>query len=289
MRNNRFLLLIAHPVHGRVMRLKAPGWVFHVLVAAGCAFAIALIGLSTSVGRYEADNSRLLAENDALKQQYENLQMTVDERDRQLESLTQLAYDVSIAYGFRRDEAEIEAVYGIEARPAFYASVDRYDRIKDALANSHPGSSMQSLRASTTPSIWPVKGHITSAYGMRKDPFHGKGTFHPGLDISAPYGTPVVAAADGNVLSAEWEGALGHCIKITHGASGFETVYGHLKEYFVRSGQAVRRGEIIGLVGRSGRTTGKHLHYEVHYNRMNVNPYRYLQNRSRTYETSLAD
>ncbi len=241
------------------------------------------------MSRYQSDNARLLAENDALKQQHEGLQATVEERDRQLGSLAQLAYEVSIAYGFRRNTDEIEAVYGSEAGPAFYASLNRYDLIRDALESPDEGSSMQSLLGNTTPSIWPVKGHITSGYGTRKDPFDGKGTFHPGIDISAPYGSPVMAAADGYVLSAKWGGALGHCVKITHGATGFKTVYGHLKEYFVRSGQAVRRGEIIGLVGRSGRTTGKHLHYEVHYNRMNVNPYRYLQNRTRTYTDSLAD
>ncbi len=289
MRSNRFLVIIAHPVHGRIMRLQVPSWAFHAIAATALAILITLVGLGSSLSRHLSESDRLVAENDALQRQHESLQITVDERDRQLESLTELAYQVSIAYGFRRDDAEIDAAYGTEAQPAFYASLSQYDLIREALADSRPGSAMQSLLANTTPSIWPVKGHITSSYGSRNDPFNGEGSFHPGLDISAPYATPVVASADGFVSSAEWEGALGHCVKITHGRSGFATVYGHLKEYFVRPGQSVRRGEVIGLVGRSGRTTGKHLHYEVHYRRMNVNPYRYLKNRDRTYETSLAD
>ena len=88
---------------------------------------------------------------------------------------------------------------------------------------------------------------------------------------------------------AKWDGGLGHCIKILHGRNGFLTIYGHLKEYFVREGQRVRRGEVIGLLGSSGRTTGKHVHYEVHYEGLKVNPYKYVRNRDRTYELSLTD
>ena len=89
-----------------------------------------------------------------------------------------------------------------------------------------------------TPSIWPVKGRITSSFGRREDPFSGKGVFHPGIDIASTYGVPVVATADGYVVFAEWDGGLGHCVKILHGRNGYRTVYGHLKEYFVREGPA---------------------------------------------------
>ncbi len=289
MRGNRFLVIIAHPVLGRIKRLYVPHAVLHIAAAVVVLAIVAVIGMAGDYLRQLSENERLLTENSALREEYGSLQVTVDERDKQLESLSGLAYQLSIAYGIRRDLSEAEVALRTELQPAFYASLNQYDLIREALAESRLGLPMQSVLANTTPSIWPVKGHITSSYGKREDPFNGQGSFHPGIDISAPYGTPVVASADGHVVSAEWEGALGHCVKLQHGRSGFNTIYGHLKEYFVSPGQSVRRGEVIGLVGRSGRTTGKHLHYEVHYNRMNVNPYRYLRNRERTYKTSLAD
>ncbi len=289
MRGNHFLVIIAHPVHGRIMRVRVPRWALHGTAAAALLVAITLVGLGASVGRQASRNASLHAANESLQVGFETLQMTADEREHQLESLSDMAYQVSIAYGLRRESASVEAAYGSEVQPAFYASLSQYDLIREALAESRPDSPMQALLANTTPSVWPVRGHITSGYGMRTDPINGKGSFHPGIDISVPYGTPVVASADGYVLSAAWEGALGHCVKITHGGSGFRTVYGHLKEHFVWPGQSVRRGEVIGLVGRSGRTTGKHLHYEVRYDGLSVNPYRYLNNRERDYETSLAD
>lgn len=289
MRGNRFLVIIAHPVLGRIKRLYVPHAVLHIAAAVVVLAIVAVIGMAGDYLRQLSENERLLTENSALREEYGSLQVTVDERDKQLESLSGLAYQLSIAYGIRRDLSEAEVALRTELQPAFYASLNQYDLIREALAESRLGLPMQSVLANTTPSIWPVKGHITSSYGKREDPFNGQGSFHPGIDISAPYGTPVVASADGHVVSAEWEGALGHCVKLQHGRSGFNTIYGHLKEYFVSPGQSVRRGEVIGLVGRSGRTTGKHLHYEVHYNRMIVNPYRYLRNRERTYKTSLAD
>lgn len=289
MQGNRFLVILAHPVHGRIKRFYVSHRALHLAFGAGVLALVVAIGLAGNYYRKASQAERLAAENDLLQKEYSSLQVTIEERDRQLESLSGLAYQLSVAYGIRRDAEDAEAAYGADMQPAFYASLKQYDLIRNALGESQLGLPMQSVLANTTPSIWPVKGHITSSYGTREDPFNGKGSFHPGIDISAPYGAPVVASADGHVVSAEWEGALGHCVQVQHGRSGFSTVYGHLKEYFVTPGQSVRRGEVIGFVGRSGRTTGKHLHYEVHLNRMNVNPYRYLRDKDRTYVTSLAD
>ncbi len=250
---------------------------------------IMTIGLGANYVRTASERARLVAENSTLQEEYDSLLLTVEERDKQLESLSKLAFQISIAYGFSRDNTDAETAYGAELIPAYHASLNQYDLIQGALGGSRLGPPLDSLLGNTTPSIWPVKGHITSSYGKRLDPFDGEGAFHPGLDLSAPSEAPVFATADGYVISAEWEGGLGHCVKISHGQNGFRTIYGHLQEYFVRPGQSVRRGEVIGLVGSSGRTTGKHLHYEVHFRRMNVNPYKYLKNRERSYMMSLAD
>ncbi len=289
MRGHRVVVTIAHPIHGRLARFSVPRTVWHIAAGLGALALILAIGLTSDYFKSASENRRLEAENATLQEEYDSLMLTAEERGIQLESLSQMAYQISVAYGFNRAESDLEAAYGAELIPAYHASLNQYEYIQDALDGATPGATIHAMLANTTPSIWPVKGHITSSYGSRQDPFNGRGAFHPGIDLSAPYGTPVIASADGYVISAEWEGALGHCVRIGHGRSGFRTIYGHLKEYFVRKGQSVRRGEVIGLVGNSGRTTGKHLHYEVHYRGLNVNPYRYLRNKERTYQMSLTD
>src|SRR5208283_5407185 len=126
------------------------------------------------------------------------------------------------------------------------------------------------------PSIWPVRGQITAGFGQRMDPFSGEGAFHPGVDISVPFGTRVEAAADGIVLEAGPESGYGNQILIDHGY-GLTTKYGHLSRIFVVVGQVLKRGQVIGAVGMTGKTTGPHLHYEVHVHDTPVNPARYLR------------
>jgi murein DD-endopeptidase MepM/ murein hydrolase activator NlpD len=129
----------------------------------------------------------------------------------------------------------------------------------------------------STPSIWPVRGWVTSGFGRRLSPFTGEPAMHRGVDISVPAGTPIVAPANGTVTSAGWDGGLGNAIKITHGY-GYETIYGHLNKILVRKGQWVKRGQTIGLVGSTGFSTGPHLHYQVQVNLVATNPLRYILN-----------
>ena len=115
---------------------------------------------------------------------------------------------------------------------------------------------------SHTPSVWPVRGYLSSGFGSRIDPFTSGPDYHPGIDISAPLGTKVVAPADGVVVAVGRRGAYGLAIIIDHGR-GVVTRYGHLERFNVRAGQRVRRGEVIGFVGSTGRSNAPHLHYEV--------------------------
>ncbi len=109
---------------------------------------------------------------------------------------------------------------------------------------------------------WPVTGTITSPFGWRSNPFGGSPEFHPGLDIAAPTGTTVTAAAAGTVIMAQWYGGYGNYILIDHGGS-YSTGYGHLSAIYVSNGQSVTRGQAIGAVGSTGQSTGPHLHFEV--------------------------
>jgi murein DD-endopeptidase MepM/ murein hydrolase activator NlpD len=129
--------------------------------------------------------------------------------------------------------------------------------------------------AAATPSIWPVTGPLTSFYGNRRDPFTGGADFHPGLDISADYGQPVHATADGTVAVAAASGSYGNLVEIDHGY-GIVTRYGHLSRFRATAGQQVHRGDVIGYVGSTGRSTSAHLHYEIVLNGKITNPMKLL-------------
>lgn len=129
----------------------------------------------------------------------------------------------------------------------------------------------------STPSIWPVKGFLTSGFGYRSSPFTGRGRMHTGLDISNRPGTPVWAPARGTVTFSGRDGAYGICITIDHG-NNIVTRYAHLQKSLVKEGQYVQRGDVIGALGSTGRSTGPHLHYEVLVGGVHVNPLRYILN-----------
>jgi murein DD-endopeptidase MepM/ murein hydrolase activator NlpD len=121
------------------------------------------------------------------------------------------------------------------------------------------------------PSIWPTYGWLTGTFGGRPDPFTGERAFHQGLDISTSKGQPVYATANGTVESAAYTGEYGNLIVLRHDF-GLSTRYGHLSKFSVKPGQTVNRGDVIGLVGSTGRSTGAHLHYEVLANGKLINP-----------------
>jgi murein DD-endopeptidase MepM/ murein hydrolase activator NlpD len=129
--------------------------------------------------------------------------------------------------------------------------------------------------ASATPSIWPAHGWLTGTFGGRSDPFTGEPGFHQGLDISTEKGQPVFATADGVIESASYTGDYGNLIVIKHGF-GLVTRYGHLSALAVKPGRAVKRGDVIGYVGSTGRSTGAHLHYEILANGQLINPLQLL-------------
>ena len=140
----------------------------------------------------------------------------------------------------------------------------RLDSVRDGVERRH-------ALASATPSVWPVAGWLTSAYGNRRDPITKGADFHPGLDISADYGQPVLATADAQVEAAAPNGAYGNMVMLDHGF-GIVTKYGHLSRFNVRAGDEVKRGQVIGYVGSTGRSTGAHLHYEIWMNGRLTNP-----------------
>lgn len=134
----------------------------------------------------------------------------------------------------------------------------------------------------STPSVWPVRGYLSAVFGNRTDPFTGQRDFHPGIDVSTPIGTRVHTPADGLVVSSGERGAYGNTIIIDHGF-GIVTRYGHLSGFNVKPGARVRRGEVIGFVGSTGRSTGPHLHYEVWVRDQAQNPIHYILDEYRSF------
>ena len=126
----------------------------------------------------------------------------------------------------------------------------------------------------STPSIWPVKGWVTSEFGYRKSPFNFSSDFHAGIDIAAQWGTPIFAPADGVVTFAGTKNGYGKMVIIDHGF-GITTHFGHTSELLVQEGQKITRGSKIALVGSTGHSTGPHLHYEVHMDGVAVDPMKY--------------
>ncbi|QPQ54028.1 M23 family metallopeptidase [Allosphingosinicella flava] len=127
------------------------------------------------------------------------------------------------------------------------------------------------------PSTMPVKGTaLTSKYGVRSDPFQGRAAMHAGVDLAGPLGTPIYATADGYVERSNWVGGYGNLVELNHG-KGIQTRYGHLSKALVTPGQRVKRGDLIALMGSTGRSTGSHLHYEVRIDGKAVNPIPFMQ------------
>jgi len=155
--------------------------------------------------------------------------------------------------------------------PGFRSPLDLFGGTGDETATSY------------VPTLWPIMGPITSSFGQREDPIlgNGEGEFHTGIDISAPNGMPIRATGDGVVKLAEMGSGYGREVVIDHG-HGIETLYGHMSGFAVTEGETVAKGQVIGFVGHSGRTTGSHLHYEVRIRNTPVNPHKYLR-------TTLAD
>ena len=140
----------------------------------------------------------------------------------------------------------------------------------------------QKVLLASTPSVWPVRGYLSSQFGNRTDPFTGQFDFHPGIDVSTPSGTKVQAPADGVVVSCGVKGAYGNAMVIDHGY-GVVTRYAHLSAFAVKPGQRVRRGDVIAYVGQTGRSTAPHLHYEVWVKDKLQNPIHYILDEYRTF------
>ncbi len=246
---------------------------------------VAIIYSGNAVAR-RAELKRLQAENLELRKVNSELEATVGDVQAKLEDFEERTARLALAAGLEPDQT---LFLGTDGNGGRVGAGGPYDRVQDApeelrergewidrgLQRVEKELDERERQLVSTPTIAPVHGLITDGFGRRRDPFTGRLAMHRGLDISARIGTPVKAPADGVVVAADREKGYGRVIKISHGL-GYTTVYGHLHRILVKPGDTVHRGQTIGLVGNTGRSTGPHLHYEVHKDGRAVNPLYYI-------------
>ena len=252
-------------VHKRWLRLSALA-----LIAVAGGLIYGLYGLTQQAEhlRIEHENQRLRAENEKQKQELQNLNNRVDaveDTSRKLAEVSGVAEEQRVR-GQGGPARPVDSAATLAALQSKTAKIERELRMYEGFLRSN----------GVIPSLWPVSGKLESGVGGRRNPFGGRGwEYHEGQDIDAVYGTPVQATASGRVTIAGRQRGYGNVVYVDHG-NGLSTRYGHLSEINVTVGQTVTRGQTIGLVGSTGRSTGPHLHYEVRINNQPVDPRQYL-------------
>ncbi len=303
LRKHYYILFVARDEDGQVRKISLPLQYVYGFVAAALVGAFTIVGLAGSYTRMllkTESYNQVRQDRETLRKDYKQMAQIAHDRNVQVASLGALANEVTAIYGLRQNSRH-EAATRAGAGPApvslaladdvnqqqvklsinqFYALRTQAlsGQVSHALENSlRPGFAGGETEQASEPSIWPLEGRVTSSFGERQDPFNGEGAFHAGIDIAAPYGSPVRAAADGEVAAAGTASGYGREITLNH-RHNVITLYGHLSAMAVMPGQHVTRGQVIGYVGQSGRATGPHLHYEVRIHNVAVNPHKYLRN-----------
>jgi murein DD-endopeptidase MepM/ murein hydrolase activator NlpD len=251
-------------------------FVFFLGTLAGIGFFLKNAMLQDMVTRLEAQNSQLAElqtlrlSNEWLKNRVAVLQeekalildsavADLKKKSRVIESiLSSVGVDIKVQVSNKNSGGPFTS----SAAGTRNELILRTDRYLDAIQNVPLGA--------------PIPGVLTSRFGQRIDPINGEQAYHQGVDIKGPLGSEIKATADGTVIARDTDNGSGRYVVIDHG-NGFKTKYAHLKKFLVQKGDAVERGQVIGLVGNSGRSTGPHVHYEIHYNDKVVNPTRFVR------------
>jgi murein DD-endopeptidase MepM/ murein hydrolase activator NlpD len=306
LRKRYYILFVARDEDGRIRKIPLPLRYAYVFMAAALVGAFTIVGMAGSYTRMllktESFN-QIRQDRETLRKDYKQMAQIAHDRNIQVASLGAIANEVTALYGLRQNKLAANkpaaaSTAAAEPTPTSLGLTDDVDtqqvklsidqfyvlraqamsgRISRALEGGlSPSFTGDWTELADAPSLWPVEGRVGSSFGQRIDPFNGEGAFHEGIDLEAPLGTPVRAAADGDVTVAGMNAGYGREIMLDHGHD-VVTLYGHLSAMAVAVGQHVIRGQVIGFVGQSGRATGPHLHYEVRVHKVAVNPHKYLR------------
>jgi murein DD-endopeptidase MepM/ murein hydrolase activator NlpD len=295
MAKRHFTFIVVHPDAAKTRSISVPHW---FLCFSGIASLVGVITLTIFLVNFSRmsikvlEFNRLRTELEGLKIENKMYHASTLHLGEKLWSLESLAQKLASSVGLKNEEERPSDVSAVTfplkdlALALPIANVALPPELQQFSADAkHLESRFQkidryfidkSTQRAHTPSIWPVWGLLWDRFGWRETISEvGEAEYHSGIDISTSYGTQVLASADGVVLSAERRSDYGNLVVLDHG-SGLTTRYAHLSSFNVSDGQRVKKGEVIGFVGSTGRSTGPHLHYEVRLNDNPVNPLRYI-------------
>ncbi len=292
MNNKVYTLIVVPHAAARFRKFHIPvrlvGWAagfLAILVLAGTAFVV-------RAGFQVAELWRLRAENQTLHAKSREYELTAGTLNAKLAFLQRTIDKLGVMAGLEHALPEPAAgVGGVPSTESLAPSADggsltALDQQLSALTDRSRRLERfyrdQTMLLAATPSIWPVRGYLSATFGNRTDPFTNQRDFHSGIDISTPLGAKIQAPADGVVVATGAKGGYGLSLIIEHDF-GIVTRYGHMQAYNVRPGQRVRRGDVIGFVGNTGRSTGPHLHYEVWVRDQAQNPIHYILDEYRSF------
>ncbi len=305
MRSKRYTILLADRHSGVVRRftigLRAAvcllAFTFSIPVLIGLGAALKsqaeVRALHTTTGQLEFENANYRATTETLTGQIQALQAAMDDLGARaaLDPSLQVAMDTLPAIVKSRAMGGVVAAgspLAGDTTAGINSPEDTFGLLRELLTGLEGRLRLvrsdvdrRNALAAATPSIWPAHGWLSSGVGVRRDPFTGEADYHQGLDIAADRGSPVYATAAGTVRQSSYQGAYGNLVVIDHGF-GLETRYGHLASFEVAVGDTVQRGDLVGLVGATGRATSPHLHYEVRVNGRILNPLQMLLGQRRS-------
>ena len=297
MANEFFTVIVVPHAKARFRKIQVPLKLARWAMGGAATAAVILSGglvHYTKIAAEVYELRRLRAENEVLTLKTREYEENAGKLQAKVEHLHSIVSKLGIMAGLDHSLPDAKVggeggVTGFEtvapshaARPSLAAMDVSVSALTDKSSKLEAFYRDQTLLLSSTPSIWPVRGYLSATFGNRLDPFTGRPDFHPGIDISTPIGTKVVAPADGIVLSTGVQGGYGNAIIIDHGY-GVVSRYGHLEGFNVQPGQKVRRGDVIAFVGNTGRSTGPHLHYEVWVRDQAQNPIHFILDEYRSF------
>lgn len=296
MSKKSYTLIIVPNASSSLHKFNIPAWALGTLAGLGVLLAGTLAALGfqyAGMALRAAEYEEVVADNAALRVANQNLQVSTEQlntRIRGLEDLTGQIQEVMQAdtwtqrlglledggLGGNVDDVTTSVMSAtFNVRDTLSLARERTVELEGQLRLVEDLVETRADKLQLTPSIWPVSGYLRSGFGRRRDPFTGQNEQHQGIDIGALYGTPIHAPANGRVVFAGRQAAYGNLVVIDHGG-GITTRYGHLSRFDVNAGDRLTKGELLGFVGSTGRSTGPHLHYEVRVDERAVNPRNYL-------------
>lgn len=296
-----YTVTITQNDNARRRTVHIPHSYFYLLIVLLATILSGLVGgavhywkLSTKV----ADYANIVRENKEMRMENQNYRAVAQHVREKLSFLEIISKKLAITAGLESNKAaanekttrpvSLTQAEPLQPQEEFRQMEETMTRLEINFRKVNEVYNEQMLLTAYTPSIWPVPGAPSRGFGANVDPWTGDFAHHSGIDIPTPYGQRVQASAAGVVVFSGYRGDYGHLVIIDH-KFGLSTYYGHLMRASVRTGQTVRRHDVIGYVGSTGRSTGPHLHYEVRVNNSPVNPYKFLSDRmAKNYQETVA-